>query len=42
MYWRSLAPQWPCAATCSAQVMGSGETVWMEKPRLYGLAGSVS
>jgi choline dehydrogenase-like flavoprotein len=30
------------AATCSAQVIGSGETVWMENPRWYGLAGSVS
>ena len=28
------APQWPWAATCSAQVIGSGETVWIENPRL--------
>ncbi len=27
------APQWPSARTCSAQVIGSGPTVWIEKPR---------
>ena len=42
MYSRSTRPQWPWAATCSAQVMGSGDTFWMENPRLYGWAGSVS
>ena len=39
MYSRSGAPQWPWAVTCSAQVIGSGLTVWIDKPRLYGLVG---
>ena len=33
MYSRSARPQWPSASTCSAQPIGSGPTVWIEKPR---------